>query len=392
MTFLSLRPYLDPPAARQGVSRLPKIGILSTHPPTQCGLAVVSSALADGFGAIGIDVNVVRVADGSESTDSRVIGELVNGDPTSVTAAAELLNQGDLAVIQIDDGIYGGAEGDEILDIVRGLRVPSILIVHTVPKDPSAQQRSLLETLAELTDHLVVMTEAAHSQLCLGYNVDRRNVSMIPHGASPVAKDMGKRPSRPTLLTWGLLRPGKGIERVIDAMVFLRTLPGRPRYVVAGRTHPKLSAADGEAYREKLAAQVRDLGVADSVVFAPGYRSLTSLSALVQSAAAVVLPYDATDKVASGVLIDSMANGRPVVATAFPHAIELLSGGAGIVVPHDDPAELESTLHRVLTQPRLSGSMAAEARLLAPTLAWPVIAKTYLTLAQRVLAQRRALV
>ena len=52
--------------------------------------------------------------------------------------------------------------------------------------------------------------------------------------------------------------------------------------------------------------------------------------------------------------------------TAFPHAVELLSGGAGIVVDHDDPDAMASALHRVLTQPRLAGSMASEARLLAP--------------------------
>ena len=39
-------------------------------------------------------------------------------------------------------------------------------------------------------------------------------------------------------------------------------------------------------------------------------------------------------------LVDAIAAGRPVVATAFPHAVELLSSGAGIVVDHDDPEAL----------------------------------------------------
>jgi polysaccharide biosynthesis protein PslF len=46
----------------------------------------------------------------------------------------------------------------------------------------------------------------------------------------------------------------------------------------------------------------------------------------------------------------------------------------------------------VLTQPRLAGDMAAEARRLAPEMAWPVVAEAYLTLAQRLLTQRRQLV
>ena len=106
----------------------------------------------------------------------------------------------------------------------------------------------------------------------------------------------------------------------------------------------------------------------------------------------VVLPYDSTDQVTSGVLVDAIACGRPVVATAFPHAVELLGSGAGIVVAHDDPDALASALRRMLTEPCLAGSMAAEARRLAPTMAWPVVAKTYLALANRLLAERAALV
>ena len=110
----------------------------------------------------------------------------------------------------------------------------------------------------------------------------------------------------------------------------LRDLPGRPRYLVAGRTHPKVLAAEGEAYREALMARAERNGVSDLVFFDPNYHGAASLTALVQSAAVIVLPYDATDQVTSGVLVDAIANGRPVVATAFPHAVELLEGGAGI--------------------------------------------------------------
>jgi glycosyltransferase involved in cell wall biosynthesis len=81
-----------------------------------------------------------------------------------------------------------------------------------------------------------------------------------------------------------------------------------------------------------------------------------------------------------------------VVATAFPHAVELLGTGAGIIVDHDDPEALTSALRKVLSDPRLAGNMAAEGRRLAPTLAWPTLATSYLTLAQRLLRERRALV
>jgi polysaccharide biosynthesis protein PslF len=365
---------------------------LSTHPPTPCGLATFSAALSDGLTLNGADVSVVRVADQSPPSSARVIGELVNGSTTSVAASAKLLNQSDVAVIQHEYGIYGGVDGDEVVDIIGALRIPSIVVAHTVLKNPTPHQRSVLEELAARADHVVVMSEAASQRLCRVFDVDHRKVTTIPHGATVPTNAPAKRPSRPTVLTWGLMGPGKGVERVIEAMGSLNGLPGRPRYLVAGRTHPKVLAADGEAYRDARMEQAQRSGVADSVYFEAGYRDVSTLTALVQSCAVVVLPYDSTDQVTSGVLVDAIACGRPVVATAFPHAVELLATGAGIVVDHDDPDALASALRRILTQPRLAGSMAAEARRLAPEMAWPVVAKAYLGLAQRLLTERSALV
>lgn len=375
-----------------GFSASPSFGILSTHPPTPCGLATFSAALADGLSKNGADVSVVRVADGSSSSSDRVIGELNNGSPMSVAESSELLNRTDIAVVQHEYGIYGGVDGDEVVDIIGGLRIPSIVVAHTILKDPTPHQRSVLEAIAAMADQVVVMSEAASQRLRLGFDIDRRKVTTIPHGATVPRNPPLKRVGRPTLLTWGLLGPGKGIERVIDAMGSLHDLRGRPRYLIAGRTHPKVLAADGEAYRDARTEQARRTGVADSVCFDADYRDLSSLTALVQSSAVVVLPYDSTDQVTSGVLVDAIANGRPVVATAFPHAVELLASGAGIVVGHDDPDALAFALRRLLTEPRLAGSMAAEARRLAPMMAWPVVANAYLVLAQRLLAERSALV
>ena len=376
----------------QRFSSSPKVGILSTYPPTVCGLATFSAALADGLSANGASVSIVRIADGSFTSDARVVGELTNGSPRSVLASSELLNYNDIAIIQHEYGIYGGADGDEVVEIIRGLRVPCIVVAHTVLKHPSPHQRSVLERVSALADHVVVMSEAANERLCSGYDVDRRKVSTIPHGAAVPRHVPAPASGRPTLLTWGLLGPGKGVERVIDAMDSLRDLPGRPRYVVAGQTHPKVLAANGEAYRSARIEQARRSGLADSVCFDAGYRTVASLTALAQSAAVVVLPYDSTDQITSGVLVDAIASGRPVVATAFPHAVELLASGAGIVVDHDDPAALVSALRRVLTEPHLAESMGGEARRLAPAMAWPVVAKGYLRLARRFIAERSALV
>jgi polysaccharide biosynthesis protein PslF len=353
------------------------------------GVATFTAAFAEALRGHGVDVSVVRVADDSTPAGD-VVSELVNGSAPSVAACVDLLNRSDVAVIHYDYGIYGGVDGNDVVDIIGGLRVPSIVVAHTVLKKPSAHQLSLLAWIGATADQLVVMSEVAKQRLCADYGVDRRKVTTIPYGAVVPTGPSLKRPSRPTVLTCGLLAPGKGIERVIEAMGSLNRLPGRPRYLVVGPTHPKVLAEDGEAYRDALTEQARRTGVADSVVLDNRYFNGPMLTALVQSASVVVLPYDSMDQASSGALADAVASGRPVVATAFPHAVELLCNGAGVIVDHDDPAALVTALRSILTQPRLSGSMAAEARRLAPDMAWPVVAASYLRLAQRLITDRPA--
>ena len=68
------------------------------------------------------------------------------------------------------------------------------------------------------------------------------------------------------MLTWGLIGPGKGVERVIEAMRTLQDLPLQPRYLVAGQTHPKVLAAQGESYRRDRMNQAERHGLSSSVV------------------------------------------------------------------------------------------------------------------------------
>jgi glycosyltransferase involved in cell wall biosynthesis len=388
-------------------------------------LATFTAALARGLTGKGADVRVVRVADVHSLSTDPVIGELVNGSPASVAASAELLNQCDVAIVQHEYGLFGGRDGDEVLSILGGLRVPSIVIAHTILADPTPHQRDVLVAVAALADQVVVMSEAARVRLCTTFDVDPTRVVTIAHGAAiaasaaavsaataaapatlpatlpatpqrrsmrPFSAGRPPQPSRPVLLTWGLIGPGKGIERMLDAMPALHQLPMRPQYLVAGSTHPKVLAADGEAYRDARIAQARRLGVADSVRFDDDYRDLASLNALIASSAIVVLPYDSTDQVTSGVLVDAIAAGKPVVATAFPHAVELLATGAGLVVDHDNPDAMAAAVRRVLLEPGLADRMADQARRIAPGLGWPVVAAAYLELADRLRSARRVLV
>ena len=61
-----------------------------------------------------------------------VVADLENNVAASVAAAIDDLSAGDVAIIQHEYGLYGGVDGDEVLEIMRGLTVPSIVVLHTV--------------------------------------------------------------------------------------------------------------------------------------------------------------------------------------------------------------------------------------------------------------------
>ncbi len=386
----SISPLVPSPSPGDGTGG--SFGILSSFPPTACGIATFSAALAAGLIANGDTVDVVRCGDEPELEDALVLASL-GSDATELSAAVEVLNRTDVAVIQHEYGIYDGLDGDAVLDVMAGVVVPSIVVAHTVVQSPTASQRDVLERVCDAADAVVVMTESAHARLLDGFDVDPSKIFVIPHGAAtpiddPLLGADGPTRRAPRLLTWGLIGPGKGIEWAIDALAALDDLRPRPTYLVAGATHPKVLAHAGETYRHMLVDRARRAGVADLVTFDDVYRDLAGLTDVIRSADLVVLPYDSEDQVTSGVLVDAVAAGRPVVSTAFPHAVELLRSGAGLVVPQRDPGALADAIRSVLTDPALAASMAAEARRLAPDLSWSAIASQYGDLAGRLLGAR----
>jgi glycosyltransferase involved in cell wall biosynthesis len=233
------------------------------------------------------------------------------------------------------------------------------------------------------------MTTTARDRLAAGYDVDLSKVFVIAHGASEMLAPTATptvRSGQFTALTWGLLGPGKGIEWAIDAMSLLRDVHPAPRHLIAGQTHPKVLQRDGDAYRDGLAEQVRRLSLESSVSVDEHYRDSNALAQLVRSADVVLLPYDSTQQVTSGVLIEAVAAGKPVIATEFPHARELLAGGAGLLVPHRDPSALATALRSLITRPDLTRTMAAAAAAVAPQLMWPTVAQQYRELASRLIS------
>lgn len=373
------------------------LGMLSTYPPTVCGLATFASALERGLQALGHRVDMVGIDDCTGATPAfgPLAGVLRHGSQRSAQRAAATLNACDVAVVQHEYGIFGGEDGAEVFDVLRDLEVPVVVVLHTVPMRPTPHQAAILVRLCARADLVVVMTESAGARLAALYPVDQRKVITIAHGAllgswdaiespatDPPPPTTGVPPTDPGsdglhLLSWGLLGPGKGVERVIDAIGTLAG-QGQPiRYTVAGRTHPKVAARQGESYRASLVERAHANGVAHLVQFDQSYRDPAELTRFIGEFGAVVMAYDSTEQVTSGVLVDSIAAGRPVIATAFPHAVEVLDSGAGIVVPHADQSALTAAVGSIAADAHALRRLTAQARAIAPNLSWTSIADTY---------------
>ncbi|GIF17465.1 glycosyltransferase involved in cell wall biosynthesis [Actinoplanes tereljensis] len=363
-----------------------RYGFLSTHPPTRCGLATFNSALAaqlDRTGAPGI-VRVVASGDDPAPVPG-VVHTWAGGVAGGWRETAEVLNTYDVAVVQHEYGIYPGRDGGEVLSVLRRLTVPSIVVLHTVLSRPTPSQKSLLEEVVAAAGAVVTITATAHDRLLLGYAVDAAKVSVIPHGVPDFGVAATRKGTRPHLLTWGLLGPGKGIEWALQGLARLQKLKPAPVYTVAGRTHPKVVEMHGEAYRASLHRLGATLGIAHSVTYESAYLDDAALGALVRSADVVVLPYDSTEQVSSGVLVEAVAARIPVVATAFPHAVELLTDGPGLVVPHRNPAALAAAIRKILTKPGLATAMREHSGGIEAT-RWPAVAERYHGLAETLVA------
>jgi glycosyltransferase involved in cell wall biosynthesis len=378
---------LDSATTRGRQRRVISYGFLSTAPPTPCGLATFTAALGARLELQGALVHLVRVLDvpgGESASGFPVLGELIGSQPSTIASAASALNRCDVAVVQHEFGIFGGVDGADVVKVLDLVHVPVIAILHTVLQRPTKNQIAVMNAVLARVDVAVVMTEAAAKNLRKLHAIDSTVIEVIPHGAVVDRNVKSRvRGARPVILTWGLIGPGKGIEWAIDAMGELKDLQPLPLYIIAGCTHPKVLARQGDDYRRSLVQRTN--AIQSMVRFDNTYRDLASLNTLIASADVVVLPYDSMDQATSGVLVDAVAAGCPVIATAFPHATELLSGGAGIIVPHGDPHALAQAIRRVITDSSLAADMASHARRKASSLSWRTVADSYQSVATRLL-------
>ncbi len=258
---------------------------------------------------------------------------------------ADLVNTGryDVVGLQHEYGLFGGKHGEYLFELLDRLQKPVVTTLHTILAEPSEGQLGVLQRLCERSAAIVVMADRAKALLGDVYGVASDRIHMIPHGVPDVPftdtepfKERFGVAGRPTILTFGLLSPGKGIETMLDALA--KVVPEVPNvaYIVLGVTHPGVRRESGESYRLSLERRAVDLGIQNNVLFHNRYASLEDLCEYLQAADVYVTPYLGRDQIVSGTLAYAAATGRAVVSTPYWYARELLADGRGRLVGFGD--------------------------------------------------------
>ena len=330
-------------------SKVRKIAFVGDHLPRKCGIATFTSDLLAAVASAHpqsqcLAVSVNDIPGGYEYPEV-VRFEIEEQDLSSYLRAADFLNISnvDIVCLQHEFGIFGGPAGGHILALLRELRMPVVTTLHTVLREPKADQRRVMEELISLSTRLVVMAERGRQMLQEIYQAPPAKIDLIPHGIPDVGfvdptyfKDQFGVEGRVVLLTFGLLSPNKGIENVLNALPQILAEFPEVVYIVLGATHPNELREHGEAYRLSLEILAKKNKVDKNVIFYNQFVDLENLKEFIGAADLYITPYLNEAQITSGTLAYAFGAGKAVVSTPYWHAAELLAEDRGVLVPFGD--------------------------------------------------------
>ena len=216
-------------------------------------------------------------------------------------------------------------------------RRPLVLTAHDLlPREPRPGQLAAQRRMYDRVDAVITHSQYGRRQLTERLGVDPAKVHVVHHGAfTHLVRPGGSLPAElarvtgPVVLFFGLLRPYKGLESLLEAW---RGIEDAELWIVG---------------RPRMALEPLQAIASDTVRFVPEFVPDADLSAYFRRADVVVLPYSRTERFdQSGVLATALAFGKPTVVTDVGGFSEV---GAAIVVPPDDPAALRGALERLLS-------------------------------------------
>jgi glycosyltransferase involved in cell wall biosynthesis len=251
---------------------------------------------------------------------------------------------------------------------------PRLLTAHdVVPREPRPGQVGATRRLLEKMDAVIVHSEHGAGRLRDELGLEAERIHVIPHGAfdylthlpdeKPLPPELAEVEG-PVVLFFGLLRPYKGIELLIEAF---QNVEGAELWVVG---MPRMPLGP----LRELASEIRG-----RVRFVPRFVDDSEIPAFFRRADIVALPYREIDQ--SGVLYTALAFGKPMVVSSVGGFAEIAAEGAARAVPPNAPVEMAAAIQQLLDEPEERERLAAGARAAAAgRYSWDSIAEQTMTL------------
>jgi glycosyltransferase involved in cell wall biosynthesis len=372
-----------------------KIAYISTHPPRECGIATFNYNLLNAIALETEDVSresfVIALTD-SDSIHEYEYPEGVKHiirqeNQQDYIRAADYINTSfvDACVLEHEFGIYGGESGVYILPLIARIQCPLMTILHTILKDPSFMQLTIIREIAKYSAKVVVMSQRAVGFLTSVYGIPIEKIQLIEHGVpdkeakvnNPV-KNTNAFKNNKVLFTFGLLSRNKGLETVIEALPAIVALHPDVMYVILGATHPGVIKNSGEEYRDSLKRMARKLNVENNVTFINKFVSEDELFDYLTAADLYITPYLNEAQITSGTLSYAVGSGAAVVSTPYWHAQELLTDKRGKLFDFKDSESLSNIVNELLDNPAELKDLQQNAYAYGKHLRWPKIGKVFI--------------
>ena len=383
-------------------SSIRTIAFLGNYLPRKCGIATFTSDLLEAVAArhpqsrcFAVPVNDI----GGYRYPDVVRFEIEEQDLGSYRRAADRINTSnvDMVSVQHEFGIFGGPAGSHLLTLLAELRAPVVTTLHTVLRNPGADQRRVMQELIARSDRLVVMTERGHAILQEVYQAPPAKIDLIAHGIPDVPfvapdhyKDQFGVRGKKVLLTFGLLSPNKGIENVLNALPDIVAEFPDVVYILLGATHPNELRTRGEAYRLGLKAIVKKHKLEKNVIFHNRFVELKELTEFIGAADLYITPYLDEAQITSGTLAYAFGAGKAVISTPYWHAAELLTDQRGVLVPFGDSRAIAREVSGLLRDETRRNAMSDNAYKLGREMVWSNAAELYLRSFERARRERAA--
>jgi glycosyltransferase involved in cell wall biosynthesis len=259
---------------------------------------------------------------------------------------------------------------------------PRVMTAHYVlPPHPSRRQVARARRAFGRMDAVIAHSEHGARRLREAVGIDPARVRVIHHGAfdyltrlpeeKPLPPEL-EGAEGPVILFFGLLRPYKGIDTLLEAF---RHVEGAELWIVG---NPRMEVAPLRRLAAEAPGRVR---------FLTRFVEDAEIPAIVRSADLIALPY--RDVEHSGVLYAALAFGKPLVLSAVGGFPEVAERGAARLVPPDDPNTLAAVLDELVRDEAARTELAeAAARAAAGPYSWDAAAAQTLSLYRELLASQ----